>query len=81
MEFGYTNFFFFLKKKGKILALKADKLSLNINITYRCKMSICTNKMELIFNFEDISAKMYLIMQTQITDTYVYLCLVVVTVC
>lgn len=37
--------------------------------------------MELIFNFEDVSGKMYLITQTAITDTYVYLCLAVVTVC
>lgn len=43
-------------------------------------MSICTNKIELIFNSEDVSGKMYL-MQKAITDTYVYLCLVTVTVC
>lgn len=44
-------------------------------------MSICTNKRELIFNSEDVSGKMYLIMQTAVTDTYVCLCLVVVAVC
>lgn len=35
--------------------------------------------MVLIFSFEDISGKMYLIRQRAITD-YVYLCLVVIMV-
>lgn len=33
-----------------------------------------------MFSFEDVSGKMYLIRQRAITDTYVYLCLVVIMV-
>lgn len=44
-------------------------------------MSECTNRMEFIFNLEDVSGKMYLITQTAIIDTYIYPCLVVVTAC
>lgn len=37
--------------------------------------------MEFAFNFEDVFGKVYLLTQTAITDTSVYLCLAVVTVC
>lgn len=36
--------------------------------------------MDLIFSFEDVFGKMYLIKQRAITDTYVYMSLVVIMV-